>query len=460
MSRAQTRYARSGDVHIAYQVVGEGEFDLVFVPGVITNVELAWEEPAWASFLERLASFSRLILFDRRGVGLSDRVSGAVTLEERIDDTRAVLDAVGSERAALFGSGDGGAMFALFAATYPERVTALALFSTQPRWKRAADYPWGFDEDEARAWVEEPARRFSDPSYVKELIARVAPSIAGDDELLERLARMWRLNGASPGAVSAFRRMNLEIDIRPVLPTITVPTLVLQRRGDRFVPRELGRYVAERVPGAEYEELPGEDSLAPWFGEAESVAAALERFLTRVWRERPWEDRESERVLATVLFTDIVDATAKAATVGDRAWRDLVREHHALVRRQLARFRGHEIDTAGDGFFASFDGPARAIRCASAILNAASTLGLTVRAGLHAGECELIDGKLGGIAVHIGARVATEAAPGEVVVSGTVKDLVAGAGLRFADRGVYELKGVPGEWRLYACEQEAEDGAR
>jgi class 3 adenylate cyclase len=381
---------------------------------------------------------------------------GAVTLEERIDDTRAVLDAVASERAALFGSGDAGAMFALFAATYPERVSALALFSTQPRWKRAHDYPWGFDDDEARAWVEEPARRFSDPSYVKDLVARIAPSLAGDEALLERLARMWRLNGASPGAVSAFRRMNLEIDIRAILPTITVPTLVLQRRGDRFVPRDLGRYLADQIPGAEYEELPGEDSLAPWFGDAEPVAEALERFLRRVWRERPWEDSESERVLATVLFTDLVDATAKAAELGDRTWRELLREHHVIVRRQLARFRGREVDTAGDGFFATFDGPARAIRCASAIVDAVRGLGLEVRAGVHTGECELIDGKVGGIAVHIGARIAAEAAPGEVRVSSTVKDLVAGAGLRFVERGARELKGVPGEWGLYACEQHAQ----
>jgi len=252
VEQPRTRYAKSGELNIAYQVVGDGDFDLVFVPGLITNVELAWEESHWASFLERLGSFSRLILFDRRGVGLSDRITGVATLEERIDDVGAVLDVVGSERAALFGSGDAGAMFALYAATHPERTTALVLFSTQPRWRRGPDYPWGFDEDEARRWVEDPEKRFSDPSYVKELVARLAPSIASDDPLLDWLARTWRLSGASPGAVAAFRRMNLEIDIRPVLSTIAVPTLVVHRSGDRFVPREVGRYVAEQIPGAEY----------------------------------------------------------------------------------------------------------------------------------------------------------------------------------------------------------------
>jgi len=452
VEQPQTKYAKSGELNIAYQVVGDGAFDLVFVPGLITNVELAWEESHWASFLERLASFSRLILFDRRGVGLSDRITGVATLEERIDDVGAVLDAVGSERAALFGSGDAGAMFALYAATFPERTMALVLFSTQPRWRRGRDYPWGFDEDEARHWVEDPEKRFSDPSYVKELVGRLAPSIAGDDPLLDWLARTWRLSGASPGAVAAFRRMNLEIDIRPVLSTISVPTLVVQRSGDRFVPREVGRYVAEQITGAEYEELPGED-FVPWFGDATAVVDVVERFLKRVCQERPWEDAEPNRVLTTVLFTDIVDATAKAAEVGDHAWRELVVKHHALVRRQLARFRGREVDTAGDGFFATFDGPGRAIRCACALTELIHEIGLDVRAGLHTGECETIEGKVGGIAVHIGARVAAEAAAGEVLVSSTLKDLVAGSGLRFRDKGIRELKGIPGEWRLYAIER-------
>jgi len=452
VARPRTQYARSGDLNIAYQVVGDGPFDLVFVPGLITNVELAWEEEHWASFLERLATFSRLILFDRRGVGLSDRVTGVATLEERSDDVRAVLDAVGSQRAAFFGTGDAGAMFVLFAATHPERTTALVLFGTQPRWKRTDDYPWGFGDEEARRWVEEPEQRFSDPAYVRDLIERIAPSVGDDEELLDWLARTWRLSGASPRAVAAFRRMNLEIDIRPILPTIRVPTLVVQRTGDRFMPRDVGRYVADRIPGAQYEELPGEDWI-PWFGDAAAVIDVVERFLTDVWRERSWEDAEPDRVLTTVLFTDIVESTAKAAEVGDRVWRELLQEHHALVRRQLARFRGVEVDTAGDGFVATFDGPARAIRCASAIVEAARDLGVELRAGLHTGECEAIEGKVGGIAVHLGARVAASAEPGEVLVSSTVKDLVAGSGLVFSDRGIHELKGIPGEWHLYAAER-------
>jgi class 3 adenylate cyclase/pimeloyl-ACP methyl ester carboxylesterase len=448
----RTLYARSGDLNIAYQVVGDGPNDLVYVPGLITNLELAWEEPRWASFLTRLASFSRLILFDRRGVGLSDRVTGVPTLEERSDDVRAVLDAVGSERAALFGSADAGAMFALHAASHPERTTGLVLFATQPRWTRADDYAWGFDADEARRWVEEPEQRFSDPEYIRDVVLLVAPSIADDESTLDWYRRMWRLSGASPGAVAAFRRMNLEIDVRAILPTIRVPTLVVQRSDDRFVPRDVGAYVASLIPGAEYVELPGKDYL-PWFGDAESVASAVQGFLEGVWNERAWDDAQLDRVLTTVLFTDIVDSTAKAVELGDRAWSELLTQHHTVVRRQLARFRGVEIDTAGDGFFATFDGPARAIRCAEAIIDAGHGLGIELRAGLHTGECETIDGKVGGVAVHLGARVAALAEPGQVLVSSTVKDLVAGSGLRFADRGVRELKGIPGEWRLYATER-------
>jgi pimeloyl-ACP methyl ester carboxylesterase len=451
VSPPRTLYARSGDLNIAYQVVGDGPNDLVFVPGLITNLELAWEEPRWASFLARLASFSRLILFDRRGVGLSDRVTGVPTLEERTDDVRSVLDAVGSERAALFGSADAGAMFALYAASHPERTTGLVLFATQPRWTKTSDYAWGLDADEARRWVEEPEERFSDPEYIRDVVLLAAPSVAGDEAALDWYRRTWRLSGGSPGAVAAFRRMNLEIDIRAILPTIRVPTLVVQRSDDRFVPRDVGTYVASLIPGAEYVELPGHD-LMPWLGDAESVAAAVERFLEDVWRDRPWDDAQLDRVLTTVLFTDIVDSTARAVELGDRAWGELLAQHHAVVRRQLARFRGVEIDTTGDGFFATFDGPARAIRCAEAIIDAARDFGIELRAGLHTGECETIDGKLGGVAVHLGARVAALAEPGQVLVSSTVKDLVAGSGLRFADRGVHELKGIPGEWRLYATE--------
>jgi class 3 adenylate cyclase/pimeloyl-ACP methyl ester carboxylesterase len=443
-----TRYARTGEMHIAYQTVGEGPIDLVFLPGIVSNVELAWEEPHWARFYEELASFSRLILFDRRGVGLSDRINGMPPLEERMEDVRAVLDAVGSERAALFGSLDAGAMFALFAATYPERVSALVLFATQPRWTAAPGYPWGLSSEQACLWIEEGERRFGDPEYVKGLLCQFCPSTRTDSRLLDAMTKIWR-HSASPGALAAFRRMNLEIDIRHVLPTIRVPTLVLQRSEDRFVPAQVGRYVAEQIPGALYDEVPGAD-LVPWLGDSRRIVDSVGEFLGEVWDERAWEEAEPDRQLSTVLFTDIADSTAKAVELGDARWRELLREHHALVRRQLVRFRGREIDTAGDGFFATFDGPARAVHCARAVVDALGDVGVTVRAGLHTGECELSDGKVGGIAVHIGARVADHAKPGQVLVSSTVKDLVAGSGIAFDDRGPHELKGIPGEWSLYA----------
>jgi len=443
----QISYAKSGEANIAYEVVGEGPFDLVYMPITTSNLLLQWEDPGWAGFLRRLASFSRLILFDRRGVGLSDRVGGA-SLEQRMDDVRTVLDAVGSEHTAFFGSGDGGAMLTLFAATYPERTTALVLFQMQPRWVWAPDYPWGFRPDEARRWVADAEQRFGDAEYFKQHARRLMPSIADDDEQVEWMFRMWRLS-SSPGGQAEFRRMNLEIDVRHVLPTIRVPTLVIQRDADEFIPKEVGRYVAERIPGAFYEEIPGAD-LLPWLGDSDAVADSVERFLQGVWAERSSGSVEIDRVLATVLFTDIVDSTAKAVELGDARWRELVREHHALVRAQLARFHGREVDTAGDGFLASFDGPARAIRCGCALRDGLGDLGIDVRVGLHTGECELIEGKVGGVAVHTGARVAAKAGPGEVLVSSTVKDLVAGSGIEFIDRGAHELKGIPGEWRLYA----------
>jgi class 3 adenylate cyclase len=362
-----------------------------------------------------------------------------------MDDVRAVLDAVGSERAALFGSLDGGAILTLFAATYPERSVALVLFATEPRWTKAPGYPWGFGPEEARAWVRDGEERFADWNYMRDFIARLSPSIADDDELLDWMGRAWRLSN-SPGSLAAFRRMNMEIDIRDVLPTVQVPTLVLQRREETFVPPEVARYVADRIPGATYQELPGADFI-PWFGDSATIVETIRDFVTRAWTARAWE-REPDRVLATVLFTDVVDSTQTAVEVGDARWRELLETHRRDVRTQLARFRGRELDTAGDGFFATFDGPARAIRCASAIVGDPGEL--SVRAGLHTGECELIENKVGGIAVHIGARVAGKAGAGEVLVSGTVKDLVAGSGIAFDDRGVHELKGIPGEWRLYA----------
>jgi class 3 adenylate cyclase len=405
-----------------------------------------WEDRRWAEFYEQLAGFSRLIVFDRRGIGLSDRVSGAPPLEERMDDVRAVLDAVESERAALFGSMDGGAILTLFAATYPERTAALVLFSMQPRWTSAPGYPWGLSADEARRWLKDGEERFGDADYIKDLLRRMVPSAADDDDWLEWSVRDLRLS-ASPGALAALRRMNVEIDIRDVLPTIRVPTLVLQRRDEEFVGAEVARYVAEAIPRAVYRELAGAD-LLPWMGDAAGILDAVRSFVELAWVERDGLEAESERVLTTILFTDIVGSTEKAVELGDAAWRSVLRDHHAHVRRNLIRFRGREIDTAGDGFFATFDGPARAIRCACTIVDESE--GVVVRAGVHTGECELVDGKMGGIAVHIGARVAALASGSEVLVSRTVKDLVAGSGIEFEGRGAHPLKGIPGNWQLYA----------
>jgi class 3 adenylate cyclase len=439
----KTRYARSGDVNIAYQVVGEGAFDLIWVPGWISNVEESWEVPEYAHFLRRLASFSRLILFDKRGTGLSDRVSieNLPGLEQRIDDVRAVLEAAESERAALFGASEGGPLSTFFAATYPERVRALVLAAVYAKRVWSPDYPWAPTPEQR-----ERENAVLEREWGGEMdVSLLAPSAVGDPALMRRIATFFR-RSASPGAAVALNRMNTEMDTRSVLPAIAAPTLVLCRDGDLEVSAEENRWIASQIPGARYVELPGADHL-PWVGDSDALLDEVEEFLTGI-RPRP----EPDRVLVTVLFTDIVGSTAKAAALGDRRWRELLEQHHRLVRRELVRFGGREIDTAGDGFLASFDGPARAVRCACAIGETVKELGLDVRAGLHTGECELVDGKVRGIAVHIGARVANEAHAGEVLVSSTVKDLVAGSGLRFTERGVTELKGVPGEWRLYAVE--------
>jgi pimeloyl-ACP methyl ester carboxylesterase len=441
----ETRYARSGDLNIAYQLTGEGPRDLVYVPGWVSNIELMWEEPAMAHFLGRLASFSRLILFDKRGTGLSDRVSNdeLPTLEQRMDDVRAVLEAVGSERAALFGHSEGGNMCVLFAATYPERTTALiTLGSFAKRRDPDDDYPWApaaEDRDETTAEVERNwgHLRPQDVEYY-------APSRVGDEQFVRNLEQYFR-RAASPGAAAALLRMNSYIDIRDVLPTIQAPTLVLHRTGDHDVDVAEGRYLASRIPEAKFVELPGDDH---WIaaGNVDEIADEIEEFLTGT---RPVP--EPDRVLATVLFTDIVGSTERAVELGDRRWRELLSSHDAAVRRELERFRGREVDTAGDGFLAAFDGPARAVRCALSAGDAVRQLGVEIRAGIHTGECELDGPKIRGIAVHTGARIASLAGPGEVLVSQTVKDLVAGSGLAFDDRGAHALKGVPGEWRVYAA---------
>jgi class 3 adenylate cyclase/pimeloyl-ACP methyl ester carboxylesterase len=448
-----TRYARSGDVSIAYQVTGEGPFDVVFVPPATSHVELAWQVPVLRAMFQRFGSFARFIHFDKRGTGMSDRVSGVPTLETRMDDLRAVMDAVGSERAAIKGWSEGVAMSALFAATHPDRVWALVLYGGKARSLRAPDYPWGRTESEAlRAIAEARALREEDEAgYAQEGARSGSPD--ADEEEIRALGTYFR-HSASPGAEEAFERMNILIDVREALAAIRVPTLVLHRVDDAWVDVERGRDVARRIPGATFIELPGKGHIPP-VAEIGPILDETELFLHEAWKAGGWDESGPDRILATVLFTDIVGATAKAAELGDSRWRALLEQHHALVRRQLARFRGTEIDTAGDGFFASFDGPARAIRCACAIAEAVKELGLDVRAGLHTGECELVGSKIGGIAVHVGARVAAEAEPGEVLVSSTVKDLVAGSGIEFRERGVAELKGVPGEWRLLAVERAA-----
>jgi pimeloyl-ACP methyl ester carboxylesterase len=437
-ARPETRYAKSGDLNIAYQVVGEGPRDLIYVPGWISNVELNWEEPPLAHLLGRLASFSRLILFDKRGTGLSDPVppDRLPTLEERMDDVRAVLDAVGSRQTAVFGFSEGGLMSVLFAATYPERTTALVLFGVFAKRLWSPDYTWAPKPDDRAREIADLERNWSERMDLDDLV----PS--EDDAFKERLATYLR-RSASPGAAAALMRMNTQIDVRDVLPTIQVPTLVMHRTGDLDVSIEEGRWIASRIPGATFVELPG-DAHTLWAGKPDEVIDEIEEFLTGA-RRGP----EPDRVLATVLFTDIVGSTEQATKLGDRRWRELLERHHAIVRQQLARYDGREVDTAGDGFLATFDGPARAIRCASAVQHAMPGVGLEVRAGVHTGECELHGDKVAGVAVHTGARILGHAGTGEVLVSSTVKDLVAGSGIEFEDRGEHELKGV-GAWRLYS----------
>jgi class 3 adenylate cyclase len=433
----ETRYAKSGDVNIAYQVVGDGAFDLVLVHGFVSHLDLDWDEPRMAHFLRRLGSFSRLIRFDKRGTGLSDRPGGLPDLETRMDDVRTVMDAVGSQQAALFGYSEGGPMCCLFAATYPERTSALVLYGAYAkRQDPDDDYPWAATSAERRAYADEIERDWG----VDADLGAMAPN--ADAAMRAWWAKRARA-AASPGAARDLILMNTEIDVRPVLPTIRVPTLVLHRTGDRDSRVDEGRYIADHITGARFVELAGDDHIVSI--DPDEILDEVQEFLTGA---RPIP--ETERVLATVLFTDIVASTERAAELGDRRWRELLERHNVVVRRELDRFRGREVDSAGDGFLATFDGPARAIRCARAIAAEMHDLGLELRAGLHTGECELMGEKVAGVAVHTGARVAAQARPGEVLVSSTVKDLVAGSGLEFEDRGMHVLKGVPGEWRLYA----------
>ena len=434
----ETHYIKNGNVYIAYQVVGEGPQDLIFVPGWVSNIEIIWEDPRQAQFLNHLASFTRLILFDKRGTGLSDRVANIPDLETRMDDVRAVMDAVGSEQAALCGHSEGGSMCCLFSATYPERVTAQIIMGGFAKRVRGDDYPIGLTPEEFQQVIDHTERGWGGPVRIETL----APSLSKDPLFRDYFARYLRLS-ASPSAAAEVNRVNAEIDIRHVLPTIHVPTLLLHTAGDKAVPMDASRYMAEHIPNAKLVELEGTDHM---FGGShmEQMTAEISEFLTGV---RP--GREPERVLATVLFTDIVDSTAKASALGDSRWRRLLEQHHTTVRRELAAHRGREIDNSGDGFLAAFDGPARAVRCARSIGAALQPLGVTIRAGLHTGECELMGDRIGGIAVHIGARVAALAESDEILVSSTVKDLVAGSGIEFEALGPKTLKGVPDQWQVF-----------
>lgn len=442
MDRPQTRYARSDDVNIAYQVVGSGPRDLVFVMGWVSHLDYFWEEPSMARFLNRLAAFSRLILFDKRGTGLSDRVSirDLPTLEQRMDDVRAVMDAVGSERAAVVGVSEGGPMCALFAATYPERARALVMIGGYARAMRAPDHPWARSPEDVQAMLDDINKNWGGPVGLR----KRAPS-AYDDVRFRAWWATYLRASASPGAAAALTRMNCEIDICNVLPAIRVPALIVHARGDQTLRVENGRYLAAHIPGAHYVELDSQDHL-PWVVDGDRVTSEIEEFLTGARRAE-----EHDRVLATVLFTDIVDSTGTAARLGDRLWREVVEAHAAASSAEIARYRGNVVKDRGDGFLATFDGPARAIRCAAAAASGVRDLGLEIRAGLHTGEVEMIGSSVGGIAVHIGARIAALAGPGEILVSSTVKDLVAGSGITFDDRGSHVLKGVPGEWHVYAA---------
>jgi class 3 adenylate cyclase/esterase/lipase len=432
------KYARSGDVHIAYRVFGDGPRDLVLIPGTLSHAELYWEFPLNQYLLKRLTSFARVIVFDKRGQGLSDRV-GEQTLEERVGDVRAVMDAAGSPKATIYGWSEGGSMSLMFSATYPERTSSLVLCGSFASVKAA---PWSVSPEQWTRFLEQVESHWGQGV----LVPINAPSRRDDDAFVQWFGRLERAS-ASPGSILALMRANYDIDVRHVLSTVQAPTLILHRVGDRTVPVDAGRYLAQHIPGAKYVELPGDDHLLQAFDQEtlDLLIDETEEFITGA-RSGP----EPDRVLVTVLFTDIVGSTERAAAVGDRRWRELLDAYLGAARGQVERFRGREIDVAGDGVFATFDGPARAIRCACAIRDAVGSLGLEVRAGLHTGECEIAGSKVSGIAVHTGARIVAAARPQEVLVSGTVRDLVAGSGIRFDDRGVHALKGVPGSWPLFA----------
>ena len=434
----ETRYARCGSLHIAYQVVGEGPLDLVFVPGAISHLEHQWDEPLQAAFFRRVASYCRLIRFDKRGSGLSDRVERMPTIEERMDDVRTVMDAVGSERAAILGLSEGGPMGVVFAASHPDRASQLILWNT---FARMLWTPGAADESRQQI-VDAMLRLFKEEWGTGKFLEAFVPTAAADPSFRDWWGRFERL-AMSPGSALEAMRVNLEIDVRAILPSVRVPTLVIRNEGDTF-PREMQRYLADQIPDARSVELPGSDHFA--WREEDGVTQEIQEFLTGE-RSAP----ETERILATILLTDIVNSTACATELGDHKWRELLDRHDALVERALSRFRGHLVDKTGDGILATFDGPARAIRCATTITESIRGLGLEVRAGLHTGEVEIRGDRLAGIAIHLASRVSSLAGAGEVLVSSTVKDLVVGSGIAFEDRGMHALRGVPGEWHLFAA---------
>ncbi len=438
---APVRYAKSGDVHLAYRIFGDGPRDIVLIPGTLSHAEMTWEMPANEHLLKRLTAFARVIVFDKRGQGLSDRVfaAGDYTLEERIGDIKAVMDAAGCERANIYGWSEGGPASLMFSATYPERTSSLVLFGTFASIK---DPPWSQPPEEMEQMLLSWGTRWGEGI----LLERNAPSAWGNEAARQMVGR-WERATASPGSIVALMRTNYALDVRHVLPAIRVPTLVLHRVGDSLVPVECGRFLAQNIPGAKFVGMPGTDHSIGDNETQDFVADQIEEFITG---ER--HTHEPDRVLATVMFTDIVGSTQRASDIGDSRWRELLGNWYTMMRKELTAFRGREVDTAGDGLLATFDGPARAIRCASSIRERVHALGLQVRTGLHTGECELVGDGVVGIAVHIGARVASVAGPDEVLVSSTVKDLVAGSGLKFGDRGAHALKGIPDEWRLFAVQ--------
>jgi class 3 adenylate cyclase len=438
----KTKYARSDDVRIAYQVTGNGPFDVVWAPGTMSHLDLDWEVPQRALFFERFSKFCRLIRFDKRGTGLSDRPVKMATLEERTDDIRAVMDDVGIERANIFGVSEGGSMACLFAATYPRRVNSLLVWGAQARWIASPDHPWGQTREEHNQMIAMIQDDWPSFEYITGPGAGVGKD--ADPVYIESISRYMRA-AASPSAVHAYEQMNGQIDTRPILSSIQAPTLVMNRTGDPCARVDAARDMASRIPGARFKEYPG-NSHSMMLDDMETVLSDIQEFITG---ERPIDSYD--RILATVLFLDIASSTERAAAVGDTAWRNLLNSYYAIVRKELARFRGKETNTTGDGFLATFDGPARAVHCALAITLAVRQLGIDVRAGVHTGECELMGDNVGGIAVHTGARIMAKAEPGSVLVSSTVKDLVSGSGIEFENYGVYQLKGVPGDWGLFVA---------